>query len=219
MDLFKYHNKPETLNHYSKKNLLIPAAAYDTLYYNMYSNESEKVIAIATIAKDPEYAVSWAKHTEKPFPAGEHCIATKGHARDIYAYAEDILLPAYQRGEIKTPRFIEAEHRLAQNGQYACKYAEKILFDRFPEAEDAIAQHTFTALDYVQYVLVPLVESGKLKTAKFPKGEAAIATEPYATANYARFTKERFIQGEHLLATAGNDYDIKNYNRLFGVNL
>ena len=112
MNLYKFHNTPESLDFYEKvsetnpelffflyqgvpdelkkREKYIATDAKYAYYYAYYTLEALFPAGEAAIAKDAEYACYYAKNVLKgPFPKGEAAIAKD--ARFAYKYAKDVL--------------------------------------------------------------------------------------------------------------------------------
>jgi hypothetical protein len=85
MNLYKYHSKPETLDHYDKADEWVPTLAWDK--YKDQPAELKK--REKALAKNPKIAYFYALDVlKKPFPAGEAAIAKSMWS---YNYAIDVL--------------------------------------------------------------------------------------------------------------------------------
>ena len=82
MNLYNFHTKPESLDNY--------AQVYDgnpDFFWQKYKDNPEELKKREKyIARDPEYAYIYARHSlNVPFPLGEAEIATSKHYSHLYA--------------------------------------------------------------------------------------------------------------------------------------
>jgi len=129
MNIYKFHNKPEELNHYTNR-LQIPEIAW-----NGIKNSKVRVPELEPyIAKDPYYASEYACDIiGGRFKEAEPYIAKS--AKYAYMYAMNIL-----KG-----RFKEAEPYIMKDPKWAFRYATNVIKRKFPtkEGEDNILKSNY----------------------------------------------------------------------------
>ena len=112
MNLYKFHSKSESLDHYEAMGETNP-----TLFWNKYKdNKGELKKREKYIAADAEYSYYYAKNVLKgAFPAGEAAISKSAE----YSYM-------YAKYALKGP-FPEGEAAIATNTDYANWYTRRVL--------------------------------------------------------------------------------------------
>ena len=97
MNLYDYHDKPETIHKHSEKEN-IPALFYHRLFHQGDRGELELHNRDKYLAKSPEFAYRYAYSVlARPFPAGEDAIAKE--AKWAYRYARFVLKGRFKKGE------------------------------------------------------------------------------------------------------------------------
>jgi hypothetical protein len=139
MNIYNYHNKPESLIGHHKRHVLIAQDAYNYIASN--PEGEDKVTARQTISKDPTYSLKYAMYVlHDRFPEGEDAIAKDASAAK--EYAEYVLLPLYKAGKIDSPRFYKGEYVLSKAAHYIYFYARDIIKGRWPEGEHTLLAGT-----------------------------------------------------------------------------
>jgi hypothetical protein len=160
MNLYKLHDKPESIHGHDKMDTHVIDAFWD----KYKDNPAELKKREKAIAKHTEYAHHYANILKGPFPAGEDAIA------------KDAFSSLYYAGSILKGRFPKGEKEIAKYPGYAYRYAEYVLKGPFKLGEDAISKNPEYAFKYAYYIL----------KKKWSKGEDAINKDPYFKERYAR---------------------------------
>ena len=86
MNLYKFHSKPASLDHYGAMNETNPH-----IFWEKYKKDPEELRKREKyLAKDAKYAIGYARDVLKgPFPAGEEAISKV--AEYAFGYARDVL--------------------------------------------------------------------------------------------------------------------------------
>jgi hypothetical protein len=136
MNLYNYHNKPESLIGHRKRHVMPPEEAYRYLMHSPAGDD--KQIAVQTISKNAPIALKYAMHiSHNRFPEGEVAIAKYGElSKD---YAEYVLLPLYNAGKIDSPRFYKGEAAILKSEYCIYSYTKYIMNGSWSEGEAAIA--------------------------------------------------------------------------------
>jgi len=144
MNLYNYHNDPESL--YGNENIdtIVPE-----FFYKLYKHDPQELKKReAGIAKSPEFSFKYARFILKGrFEKGEDAIATS--PKFSFKYARNVL---------KRNRFKKGEPAIATDAEYSLDYAVEILDgvdggERFEMGEPAIAKDAVQALWYVKTVI------------------------------------------------------------------
>ena len=204
MNFYKFHLKPNTLDHYEHINDTQPDFFWenDLKYLKTKEDKIAKnaeysvkyAILIKTrfslgepvILKSPNDAVVYAKKVlKKPWPDAEKIIATDATASRFYA--KDILKGPFPLGE----------KAIATSDMDSLYYAKSVLKSPFPKGEKAIIESEYSnhyCFEYAKNVL----------KGPFPKGEKAIAEKSLSSNAYwyAALIKGRFKLGEENIKTS-----------------
>ena len=172
MNLYKFHNKPESIHGHDRADMEIPSVYWKKYRGNKLSgipNLVELKKREASIAKDSKLAYEYAHDIiRKPFPAGEDAIAKDGY--QSFKYANDIL----------HKRFPKGEPAIAKDPWNSLFYAVHVLHGRFKAGEHAIAtKNIHTPFRYAKEVI----------KGRFPEGEAQINASPEYKNKYEKFIK------------------------------
>ena len=124
MNLYKYHNKPESLKHHDKTQDHIPEVFFDDMHNTGGPNKHREKAIGKSLDHTDAYLTS---HKEfKTFPEGE----------DIIAKHPDMAL-YYARDNLKK-RWPKAEPAILKNGQWAKHYMIEVIKGPWPEAKEII---------------------------------------------------------------------------------
>jgi len=150
MDLYKFHPRPDQLDHHDVAHDIVPKLAW-----KKYTTVSQRKAREDIWAKDALIACEYARLVlgQERFKKGEDAISTNTDAS--FWYAQWILGSRFEKGE----------DAISKNGQNSLVYAMHILKGRFEKGEDVIAKDATLSYLYAIYVL----------NSRFEKGEAAIA--------------------------------------------
>jgi hypothetical protein len=165
MNLYDYHNKPESLIGHARKYKLISAKeALKALHYKRNLTPAQILDAEHNVARDTKHSFLYAADIlGGAFPAGEAAIAED--PKYAFLYARDVIGKPFPAGEAA----------IATDVYYAVHYAKSVIKKPFTQAEATLAASPIGAYDYVSKVLLPLYRDGAIKSARFPAGEAVIA--------------------------------------------
>ena len=138
MNLYNFHSKPESLDHYAAMNETNPH-----IFWKKYRNNKEELKKREKyIAKVAEHAYLYARDVlHGPFPAGEATIAAD--AQYAYWYAETVLKRPFPAGE----------EAISKDAHFSYVYALDVLEGPFPAGEAAIATDPEYAYYYALDVL------------------------------------------------------------------
>ena len=125
MNLYNFHSKPESLDHYAAMNETNPH-----IFWKKYRNNKEELKKREKyIAKVAEHAYLYARDVlHGPFPAGEAAIAAD--AQYAYWYAETVLKRPFPAGE----------EVIAEDCEFSHRYAKEVLKADFYYGGKLIAQ-------------------------------------------------------------------------------
>ena len=138
MNLYKFHSKPETLDHYDEAHEKVPKLVWEK--YKNHPAELKKREKV--LARDPKTAYLYAQSVlNGPFPAGEATIAKS--AEYVHYYALQVLGKPFPAGEAA----------IAKSTKYAYFYTLYVLKKPFPAGEAAIAKDATYAYNYARNIL------------------------------------------------------------------
>jgi hypothetical protein len=166
MNLYKFHDKPETIHRHENAHETVPDLAWDK-----YGASPEKLKPYEKLfTKDPKWAYRYAWTTEmdnkkRGFPAGEDAIAKD--PQTAWAYVKNIIKKRFPKGEAA----------IAKNTKYSIPYAVIYIKGPFPVAESEILKDPHATFEYVL---------GALKKP-WPKGEAIMNKNSGVAREYRRF--------------------------------
>lgn len=130
LNVYDYHNKPESLDNYENKDFTIPSFAYDALINDIDS--PDKLRYERAISNSAEYSLKYAQHTKKRFPLGEHKIAQDGFTLAQYI-------------DILTSRAPELEPDIFKHVRLSVKYLAKVGY--FDGADKMLADNVANTVD------------------------------------------------------------------------
>jgi hypothetical protein len=155
MDLYKFHDKPEELDHHDIAHLHVPVLLKEKLEADFierrrWRNDGFTDAEIRMLAKDPATAywiavrnLSWGMDIipKKYFPLFDKTVATS--PRYALFYAEQILNGPWVGSRVNKTTAALAEKTIASNAHAALGYALGVLRKPWPQGEKAIMGSAF----------------------------------------------------------------------------
>jgi hypothetical protein len=144
---------------------------------------------------DSGLIVPYCKAAGERWPEGEQLLLNAGFTHLIFEYARDVVGRSTRGGD----RWFEGERILIKHPAYAFQYAQYVLKDRWPEAEEHLANYDDSEMTYGSLNSIVLYAEMYRRGEEWPEAERILINYPEYALRYARLARRsRWPEAEKL---------------------